>query len=124
MMIYLLLLNILFGQKADPPAFKFDYNYGTQNYTQQILNPSLFASKKKFRMGFQWGGDHRLFNIVILSILPVILSAAKNPVEISRSLSGAEMNIVFFWNLIFNWFLRCAQNDKFFFNFNNFLTTL
>ena len=117
MMIYLLLLNIVFGQKTDPPAFEFNYNYGTQNYTKQILNPSSFASKKKFRMGFQWGGDHRLFNIVILS-------EAKNPVEISRSLSGAEMNIVFFWNLIFNWFLRCAQNDKFFFNFNNFLTTL
>ncbi len=94
MFIYLILLNLVFGQKTDPPAFEFNYNYGTQNYTKQILNPSSFASKKKFRMGFQWGGDHRLFNIVILS-------EAKNPVEISSSLSRAEMNIVFFWNLIF-----------------------
>ena len=119
MMIYLLLLNILFGQKADPPAFKFDYNYGTQNYTQQILNPSLFASKKKFRMGFQWGGDHRLFNIVILS-------EAKNPVEISRSLSGAEMNIVFFIGIYFltGFFASLRMTTIYFFITSSYLSEI
>ncbi len=75
----------------------FNYNGNTNT----ILTEEGLDIDNPFIIGWQWGGDHRLFNIVILSILPVILSEAKNPVEISRSLSGAEMNIVFFWNLIF-----------------------